>query len=436
MDALRRLATQAFAHKISRDFVWTFGSFAILAVSGVLLNFVIASTRDAAALGVFNIAYAVYLIASQIASMGIHYSVLRHAAYHQEDDAENGRILCTGIVLSLLLGAAAGAGMYAVAPYTAYLFDSTQVAESIRYAAFGLALFPLNKVLVSYTNSLRHMKAFSVLQSLRYITVLGVVSAIALSDMAFSHATLAFLAAELLTSLCCLGYLLKVGLLHHLQWSRAWMRTHLTFGGKAVMAGIFLDLNTRLDVLILGMMVSDHAVGIYSFAAMLIDGVQHILAIVRVNFNPMLVKALRDHDHGTAMRMLRLSKRYVTLGTVVLCACLVAGFMVAVQWLIPGKGLADGLPSLLILVGGFTVLSAFAPFDNLLMISGHPGYQTAQAATVTGFNILLCLWLIPLLGIEGAATATVAGYLAGMAMLLYFAPRLTGWSLLRNHFLK
>lgn len=434
MEAARRLIRLAFAHKISVDFIWTLGSFGILAVSGILINLVIAFTRDAAALGVFNIAYAVYIIGSQVASLGIHYSVLRHAAYHQENPEENGRMLCTAMLLSIVLGFACSALLFTASPYSIWLFGSADVAASLQYAALGLALFPLNKVLISYTNSLRHMKAFSVLQSLRYITVLVVVAIVCVTDTDFTKATLAFVAAELLTTICCLVYLLAAGLLHHLRLCRSWMKKHLVFGSKGVMAGIFLDLNTRLDVLVLGAMLNEQAVGIYSFAAMLVDGVQHILSIVRVNFNPILVKALRDNDHALAIRMLRLSKRYVTAGTAVLNLCLVVGFLVVVHFIIPGKALEEGISSLLILLGGFVLIAAFVPFDNLLMVSGHPGYQTFQTAAVTLVNIALCLLLVPHFGIEGAAMATIAGYMGGIALLCYLSPRLTGWHLLGNRF--
>ncbi len=434
MEKLRHLYRLAFAHKISSDLVWTFGSFATLAVSGVLINLVIAFTRDAAALGVFNIAYAVYLIGSQIASLGIHYSVLRHATYYQEDPEENGRMLCTAITMALVLGFVMSVTLYYAAPFSEALFASADVAASLQYAALGVALFPLNKVLICYANALRQMKAFAVLQSIRYITVVVVVTLVCVSDWGFNHATLSFLAAELLTSACCIGYLASAGLLKHLRLCRAWLRKHLVFGSKAVFAGIFLDLNTRLDVLVLGMMMNEHAVGIYSFAAMLIDGIQHILAIIRVNFNPILVKALRDADHRLAQRMLQLSKRFVALGTAVLSLCMLAGFLVAVHMVIPGKGLEDGLLSLCILLGGFTLISGFAPFDNVPMISGHPGYQTAQSALITLVNIVLCLSLVPVFGIAGAAMATIAGYIAGTAFLLTVSPRLTGWDLLRNRF--
>lgn len=421
-------------HKLGNDLLWNFGSFATLAVCGVLINFVIAGLRDATSLGVFNIAYATYLIAAQLAIMGVHYSVLRYAAYHKDNAAERGAMFGSGIVLAILLGIVFAALFYFLAPLSGPLFDNTEVADAIRYASFGMLLFPLNKVLINYINGLRNMRAFAVLQSIRYITVLLAIIAVCSSDMPFTYATLSFFAAEALTTFLTLMYLARNGQLRGLKPRYTWLKEHITFGSKGAFGGIFFDMNTRLDVLLLGVFLSEHDVGIYSFAAMLIDGVQHLLAIVRVNFNPILVTALRDTDHAEAKKLLRLSKRYVTLGVVAISVTILVGFWIAVTYLIPDKGFDDGMASLVILLSAFILIGGFSPFDNVLMVTGHPGYQTFQILTVTLVNVVICTMLAPIVGIEGAALGTGLGYMCGTLVTLILGYRLLGWNMLSNQF--
>lgn len=429
---MRAKLAQVLSHKLNRDIAWTFGSFAVLAASGILMNLLIAAFRDAESLGVFNIAYAVYLIGSQFAVMGVHYSVLRYSAYHAEDAATRGTMLGSAILLSVLMGLTAGAVLFMAQPVFQMIFGSEAIATSIRYAALGLLLFPLNKVLISTINGLRHMRAFAVLQSLRYLTVLAAVAVVCLSDVPFHLAPLSFFVAEVITSVASLAYLARAGALSHLGLQKYWLKHHLSFGSKAAIGGIFLDMNTRLDVLILGSMLSAREVGIYSFAAMLVDGVQHILAIIRVNFNPVLVAAVRDHDWPQATMLLRQSKKFVTLGVAVLSACILFGFWVIVSYIVPEKGFAEATASLLVLLGGFTLIAGFAPFDNLLMATGHPFSQTIQTTSITLVNILCCLTLVPTLGILGAALGTALGYVAGLVVLLILSYRLLGWNMLTN----
>jgi O-antigen/teichoic acid export membrane protein len=59
---------------------------------------------------------------------------------------------------------------------------------------------------------------------------------------------------------------------------------------KSFFSNVLLQMNTRIDVLVLGLFWSDHIVGIYSFAATLAEGVYQLLVVLRTNYNPMLVR--------------------------------------------------------------------------------------------------------------------------------------------------
>lgn len=423
---------KALQNKLSHDIAWTVGSFAVLAASGIIINVVVAALRDASALGVFNLSYAVYIVASQVAVLGIHYSVLRHSAYHAADAEQRGAMLFTGGVMALALGVLAAAAIFLAAPLFAQAFDSPRTGEAIRHAAFGLILFPLNKVLIAYLNGLRHMRAFALLQANRYLLVTAWVSWISASAHEFELAALGFVVAEAVTSVAVLAYLLLNALAGRPRFARAWVRNHLGFGSKSLLAGMFVEMNSRVDVLMIGIFLPDRAVGIYSFAAMLVDGLYHLLAMVRVNYNPMLVTMTRDGEWAAARRLLERTRIYAPCVMAALSALVVLGFWVLTSLLAPEKGMQEGMAALLILLSGLTLISGFIPFDNLLMVSGHPGYQTFQHLFVVVTNVLLNLMLIPLLGIEGAALASATSYVIGIVMLLLFVRRILRWNLFTN----
>jgi O-antigen/teichoic acid export membrane protein len=422
------------AHKLTRDIGWTLGSFAMLAASGMVINLVVAGARDAAALGVFNQAYAVYIIASQLATVGLHYSVLRHAALHDAEEHTRGHMFFTAAACALVLGIAAALIVGFGAGLLAHVFDSEATGRAIAWAATGLTLFSLNKVLLAYLNGLRHMRAFSVLQGLRYLVVMVVVCTVAASPWPIERATLGFLVAEAVTMVGAGAYLSHARLARHLHFSREWLGRHMRFGAKGLAAGMFAEFNSRIDVLLIGIFLPDRDVGVYSFAAMMVDGVYHVLAMVRLNFNPVLVGSLRDGDHARAVGLRRQSARFVLPATLVMGGLAVAALAVLATWVVPHKGLMEGLPSLLILMCGLSLVSVLVPFDNLLMVSGHPGYQTVQQVITVAANALVAVALLPLLGIAGAACGTAVSYVAGAAALLAFSRRVVGWNLLANRF--
>ena len=428
---MRQMIGRAFGNKISRDIAWTMASFIVLASSGILINVIVAYFRGAEALGIFNQAYSVYIIGSQIAAFGIHYSVLRSAAHHESDKDELGRILMAGIVPALALGLLVAALIWALESVFARLFsDST--ARAISFAALGLALFPTTKVLIAFLNGLREMKAFAILQASRYILVAVVVALISASDLAFPYASLSFLLAELATMAAATSYILLRRLSGSWKLDRNWLNTHLRFGGKSLAAGMLGEINTRVDVLCLGLLLNDTAVGIYSFAAMLVDGLYHLLAMVRVNFNPLLVSALRDSAWLRAQELATRTRLYAPLATAGLSLCVLFFYWIVTGYVVPDRGLQVGLPSLIILLASLTLVSPFVPFDNMLLVGGYPSYQTLQQFVGVTTNAVLNVLLIPLMGMEGSAVGTGASFVAAAAVLIVLTKRFFRWNLITN----
>ena len=177
------------------------GSFGVLTLSGIAINLIVVTLRDATALGVFNLAYAVYIVASQLAVCGIHYSVLRASAHLSEDKPERRRMLATATAFALVAGLIVAGAVYLGRPLFLRVFGSESGAMAISYAGLGLALFPLNKVLIAHINGLRHMRAFSLLQAARYVLVMLWVAWISGSDLPFEWSGLAFLVAEGVTTI-------------------------------------------------------------------------------------------------------------------------------------------------------------------------------------------------------------------------------------------
>lgn len=422
----------ALTHKINRDIAWTFVSFLFLAISGILMNVMVVMFRDATALGIFNLSYSIYLIGSQVAVIGIHNSVMRYAAYYSDAVKERGSMLFTAMMLTLSLGLIIGLSVYLATPSYKSLFSSSETTKAIGYTGFGLILFPLNKVLIGYINGLRHMRALAILQTTRYLVVMLGVAFISISSLPFRMATFSFFAAELLTTITTLIYLAKVGLLKHMRFTKKWAIEHLVFGGKGALGSILLDMNTRVDILLIGVFLNESAVGIYSFAAMLVDGLQHILSMLRVNFNPVLVTTMRDKDWPEAKKLLRNSKIYVSLGVVLLTIIVIPTFYLFVSYFVHDKSLLEGWKILVILFGTYAIISGYTPFDNMLLASGYPTQQTIQNMSVALVNLIFCVLLIPILGIVGAAVSTGLSYLTGIMVMLFYSYRLLRWNMIFN----
>ncbi|WP_251278747.1 hypothetical protein, partial [Enterobacter hormaechei] len=79
-------------------------------------------------------------------------------------------------------------------------FDSPDTALGVRNVAYGLLLFPLSKTLLGLLNGLQLMKAFAVLQSLRYLVVMAWVAVVSMTSASIDKVLYCFLVAEVVTT--------------------------------------------------------------------------------------------------------------------------------------------------------------------------------------------------------------------------------------------
>jgi O-antigen/teichoic acid export membrane protein len=159
----------------------------------------------------------------------------------------------------------------------------------------------------------------------------------------------------------------------------------------------------------LAVFVDDAAIGIYSFAAMFIEGLYQVPVVVRTVVNPVLVRLISDGDRAALGRF---GRRIMALSLVTFVAA--AGsvhlvFPYLAPWFPEGLVSSAALVLLPLTIGlGF--YAAFVPLDFILMQAGQPGRQSALMTVNILINVGLNIWLIPIYGIQGAAMATACAF--------------------------
>ena len=168
--------------KFKTDFLWNVFSLGILGVSGIIINILIAHYYGSEELGVFNQVFAFYIVLSQFSVLGIHYSVLKHVSYNQENIDRISAIVISAIILCIALASVFAFFTYISRELGGNLMHSPGVSIGLGLVAPGLIGFSLNKVLLNVLNGLNHMRSYAVFQALRYLLILvGVVLVIAFS---------------------------------------------------------------------------------------------------------------------------------------------------------------------------------------------------------------------------------------------------------------
>ncbi len=400
--------------------VWNFASLAVLGVSGIALNLLIGRLYDAATLGVFNQALAAYIFFSQAAVGGIDRSALKEVAAHAHDPSRLRGIIWGALTPTLLLAALVTLAFWLARTPIAAFLDSPGTATGIAAATPGLFFFALNKVLLGVVNGLNRMRAFAIYQSLRYIGILACLAGFALLDterVRGNELAFVFTFAE---AVLFLVLAVEVGLqMRGFGPSHAgdWIGKHLVFGIKSAGSGVLLELNARVDVLMIGYYLEDRMVGVYTFAAMVAEGMYQLLVVLQNMYNPVLARHLALRSTGELEALIRRGRRNTWAGVFVVGVAAAFIYPWPFDWLAGNPAIGESTRAFQALVLGIVLCAGLIPFAQILLMAGRPGWHTLYMASAVAFNILGNALLIPVLGIVGAALATSASMLLSIFVL-------------------
>jgi O-antigen/teichoic acid export membrane protein len=400
----------------------------ITGVSGVLLLGLIGTVYGAAELGRFNLVFAGYLIASQVATLAIHHGVLHHLGRARTGEDPQRRAVLLGALTAVVMSATVTVlVLTAVSGPVLDLVGRSDLAAGVRFGVLASGAFAINKVLLNALNALARFRAFGAAGALRGVLLLVSGGLLVALDVPGAQLPLLLLLAEGVLALILLGLVRRELLSGPVAAPAiaAWARTFLVFGVRGFAGGFLSDLNTRIDVLCLSLFVDDRALGIYSLAAVLAEAAHQVPIVVRSLSSPRVVLLLASDDQAGLRALL------ATLRRTLQPAMLVAGGLAVLLYpfaagLLGGDGLEEGRLAFALLMAGVWLASAYTPFSLLLVQGGDATGNSLLLSAAVVINVVGNLLLIPILGINGAALATASTTVMTIVLLRLLAAKRLG----------
>jgi stage V sporulation protein B len=401
---------------------WNLAALAVLALAGVALNVIIGRWYGPATLGTFNIAFALYILLSQVAVFGLQLSALQAVSKADPEKPEALRqIIRAGFFACLVTSAVVTLIGLTITPLLPRFYPAApDLPAAWMCCAIGLMPFALNKYLLSVVNGLQHMRAFAVFQALRFLLILLLLFVLAAFG-APGYALTAILAgAEFLLFAGLASYVWR-----HLPAGSSdlslmgQLREHLSFGARVLPAGMVAELNTRVDVLMLGLYLGDRAAGIYTIASLIYESALMAVVALRNNINPGLARDIAKGDVGQILR----TSRWVGIGLTLVMALGAAtayfGFIVVARQLFPGSEFDGSLQPLFWLMLSLPFAAAPLCYGLVLSQGGKPGWQSIATLLALVFNVAANAVLIPMFGIAGAGMAMgLTGIVTGLLVVI------------------
>ncbi len=370
--------------------------------------------------GFYGLVYTFIALANVVFLYGMDSAFLR---YYVLNDGQKRETLSTGYLAMLFTstGLAVVIVLFAarIAPFISV---STSLTSYIQLAGAILALDALNAIPFARLRGEGRATLFATLKLMKVLIELGGnCYLVVVLDMGLQGILISNIAGSGIVFLILAGITLK-----HVSfsWSRSTMGKLLKFGLPYVPAGACIIIIETIDRLMLERMAGTEILGIYHAARKLGVGMLIFVTMFRQAWQPFFLESSKEENPRPLFARVMTYFLAIAGGVFLLLSFLiddlvrlsVGGYTLIEASYWEGIGVVPILLAAYVLYGIYVNLTVGVYLEKKTVLLP---FITAASALVC---ILVNLWLIPVLGMYGAATASVSAY-AVMVTGLYLVGR-------------
>ena len=398
-----------------KDSSITFFSFVLSGFIGVYIYFVVVKNGSVDLLGIFNMYYLVIFVISQISMYGIHYSILREASISSSPEKDL-NILVSGLLIIFLSTCITSSFVGFVNNQVGFI-----LFLDFKKIIWPIVLLSLNKGIYSFIQGKQEFIKLGFVNPLRmgvYLyTLINLNSQGYLEDERFYTIFLNGESAVFILQiiLCFFIFINK-----DLKFKKyGYISKHLKYSKKAFLTSFLSDINLRVDLILLSILLGSNSVGLYSYTSSIGEGFIGLINVAKTITTPKLTELVKNFEtfKEYKIKIFRISNIIsLALGSVILL------LFKYVSNEIPYLNIYSKKPfiSLCVIIIGFSLLSYFFAFEHILLQLGHPKEHSKSLIFLFITNVLLNIVLIKAYGINGAAFATVLSYFLYFCLINYY----------------
>ncbi|MEW5985863.1 MAG: oligosaccharide flippase family protein [Chloroflexota bacterium] len=399
---------RAWRGRFARDVALTAGGNFSVTVAGAVGGILAARLLGPAGRGELAAAIVWAGVLGTVAQLGMPQALI----YHTARDAEATPTIFT-TALGLLLAQSAAVILLGQLLVSLTLARwQPAVAPAVRYYLLSIPCTLLSTYLCAIAQGLRRFHLASLVRTAMAATyILALVVAFAWRWQGAGDVLALFLALQAATALILLLIFLRLYGSGRLDGVR--LRELIGYGLKAAGGDVAWIANARLDQFVMSAFVSPSALGQYAVAVSYATTLFPLSGALAMVLFPHVANGRRGQAGGRIKRALAWNLVVSAAGAIVLA--LVSPLLL--PWLFGVEFQAAVWPAVLLL-GGTVILGSNYVLSDGLRGLGRPALPSAAQLMGVGVTVVGLLLLLPVLGIMGAAVASVLSY--GVA-LLYLA---------------
>ncbi len=317
-------------------------------------------------------------------------------------------------VMATALGIVIAAGLYA-SGLMAKLLPGVPLGL-LALALLGLPFSLLNNYFTSLLQGLQRISQIN-LASLIQRSSLVALSILLVAGLGWGliGAVLAVLASSVLAVAVLSVMLHRCGARFWPRWNSLVIKTTLKFGLRGYVANVLQFFNYRLDLFLVNYFLGPSSTGIYTVAVAMAEMLWYLPNAVGFVIFPKAANTTAEAMNRFTPRVFRLTLALTAAGAVAL-AIIGKPFIEIVY----SPAFASAYGPMLALLPGVVLLGGGKVLTNEIAGRGYPQYNSIASGASLVLTVGLDLWLIPRLGVLGAAVASSVAYVAIFILALVF----------------
>ncbi|WP_083938063.1 oligosaccharide flippase family protein [Paenibacillus daejeonensis] len=337
--------------------------------------------------------------------------------FYKKNKAYSSEYLSVSIILAAIFGTVASLVGIFLIPYMLSEYSNS----IILFAQLSMLLSPIIMISIYMSSALQAYDNYRMLNLSKtsgpFLTLLLIVGLIATDYINPYTTAIAYLIGSLPISVLVFFVLYKE---IKLSFNRLKLRFKelFSYGIRAYAIDLLGTLSMQLDQILVVAMLTPTQMGYYTVALALAK----LPKIVQTTIVTVLFPKAAGNDEATIFNMTMRSFRIGTFITGLLCIGALFLSPYAIE-LLYGREFMGAVATVQILLIREIIASGASILLQYFMANGKPGQVSILEAIGIGLNIPLMLWLLPLYGLPGVATALLLTSLVRLVFVIIFIRR-------------
>jgi len=374
---------------------------------GFVLNVVLTQSLGAALYGIYAFSYTILTILADFGTLGSDRAILRFLPAETEGEGNRSVTLFISVVTALVGSSAIAAVLFWFAPaLSERTLDSPLFTDVVRIFAVLIPFHTLTDVMLSVFRSQERLEYQVFVRNVASPVVKLLTTGLAVLVGATLVGIAAAIAVTVVLIFAYTGYLIvsRSAVRPAVDGYRDRVRPHYNFSIPLAVKDVGGLIVTRIDILMIGFLLTGPEVGIYNVAVLISGVLLFPLRGINQLVPPIISRLYENDDFDQIQSIYTTASRWGLIITLI-PAIGIAVYREAVLSVF-GASFVVGSASLVALSAGYLIKSAAGPSGYVLMMTDHQYLLLFNQFLMATLNVALNYVLILQFGILGAAIAT------------------------------